>query len=256
METHQKASKPSSISGLLDNTTATTINVPVYQLNFNLSFPPPELAEPSGLLAVGGDLSPKRLLQAYSRGIFPWYSPGDPLLWWSPDPRTVIFPEEFHCPRRLKRTVRQKRFAVRADTCFTEVIEACATIPRQHEKGTWITREMKEAYIQLHEEGFAHSIETWQDGELVGGLYGVSLGRCFFGESMFSRVSDASKTALAVMARKLADWNFRFIDCQFQTDHLAQFGAREIPRSTYLRLLERGLERPTRRGPWEFSQKT
>jgi leucyl/phenylalanyl-tRNA--protein transferase len=230
--------------------------VPVYQLNLNLSFPPPELAEPSGLLAVGGDLSPERLLLAYSRGIFPWYSPGDPLLWWSPDPRTVIFPEEFHCPRRLQRTVRRQRFTVRADTCFSRVIEACATIPRQHEKGTWITREMQEAYIRLHEEGFAHSIETWQDGELAGGLYGVSLGRCFFGESMFSRVSDASKTALAVMVRKLIDWNFHFIDCQFQTDHLTRFGAREIPRHTYLRLLERALERPTRRGPWDFSPTT
>lgn len=230
--------------------------MPVYQLNNSLSFPPPELAEPSGLLAIGGDLRAERLLRAYSRGIFPWYAPGDPLLWWSPDPRTILIPLEFHCPKRLQRTVRRQQFSVRADTSFSQVIEACATIPRKHEKGTWITREMQEAYIQLHEEGFAHSIETWQDNQLVGGLYGVSLGRCFFGESMFSRVSDASKTALAVLAQKLLAWNFKFIDCQFQTEHLSHFGAREISRHTYLRLLERGLERPTRRGPWEVFQTT
>ncbi len=226
--------------------------MPVYQLNNNLVFPPPEMAEPSGLLAIGGNLSPERLLKAYTRGIFPWYSPEDPLLWWSPDPRTVLFPEEFHCPRRLERTVRQHRFEIRTDTVFKQVIEACATIPRQHEKGTWITREMQAAYIQLHLEGFAHSIETWQDNQLVGGLYGVSLGRCFFGESMFSQVSNASKTALAVMVQKLIGWNFDFIDCQFQTEHLSRFGTREISRRRYLRLLERALQNPTKRGNWSF----
>jgi len=202
--------------------------VPVYQLNNNLTFPPPDLAEPTGLLAIGGDLSTERLLQAYARGIFPWYSPGDPLLWWSPDPRTILIPSEFHCPRRLERTVRQQRFSVRADTNFPQVIKACATIPRQHEKGTWITMEMQKAYIQLYETGFAHSIETWQDNQLVGGLYGVSLGRCFFGESMFSRASNASKTALAVMVQKLLEWNFHFIDCQFSGSHGAKAARVEL----------------------------
>ncbi len=227
--------------------------VPVYQLNNSLTFPPPNLAEPTGLLAIGGDLSTERLLQAYARGIFPWYSPGDPLLWWSPDPRTILIPSEFHCPRRLERTVRQQMFTVRADTNFAQVIEACATITREHEKGTWITPEMQTAYIQLHLGGFAHSIETWQDNQLVGGLYGVSLGRCFFGESMFTRASNASKTALAVMVQKLIDWNFHFIDCQFQTKHLSRFGAREISRRKYLRLLEHALEHPSKPGPWNFS---
>ena len=210
------------------------------------------MAEPSGLLAIGGSLSPERLLKAYARGIFPWYSPEDPLLWWSPDPRTVLFPEEFHCPRRLQRTVRRQRFTVRSDTSFAQVIETCATIPRQHEKGTWITAEMQTAYIQLHQEGFAHSIETWQDNQLVGGLYGVSLGRCFFGESMFSQASDASKTALAVMVQKLLEWNFLFIDCQFQTEYLSHFGTREISRHKYLKLLEHAMRHPTKHGPWNF----
>jgi len=226
--------------------------VPVYQLNNSLTFPPPDMAEPSGLLAIGGDLSTERLLQAYARSIFPWYSPGDPLLWWSPDPRTILFPKEFHCPRRLQRTVRQQRFTVRADTSFAQVIKACATIPRQHEKGTWITAEMQAAYIQLHLAGFAHSLETWQDNQLVGGLYGVSLGRCFFGESMFSQVSDASKTALAVMVQKLLEWNFLFIDCQFQTEHLSHFGTRKVSRRKYLRLLEQALHHPTKHGSWNF----
>jgi len=219
---------------------------------YSHNFPDPRHAAEEGLLAYGGDLHPDRILKAYRMGIFPWYTPGDPILWWSPDPRTVLIPEEFHCPRRLERTVRQQRFSIRTDTNFSQVIKACATIPRKHEKGTWITREMQAAYIQLYELGFAHSIETWQEEELVGGLYGISLGRCFFGESMFSLISNASKTALAVLAQQLLSWNFLFIDCQFQTEHLSRFGTREISRAKYLKLLEHALEQPTKPGPWNF----
>ncbi len=224
--------------------------MPIYRLTSELLFPPPEMAEKSGLLAIGGDLSPERLLQAYSRGIFPWFSPGDPLLWWSPDPRTIFVPGEMHIPRRLQRTIRQGRYTVRADSDFKAVISSCATITRRHEKGTWITGGMLAAYNRLHELGFAHSIECWQNGELAGGLYGVAIGRAFFGESMFSRVRDASKVALAALAARLQEWQFLFIDCQFLTDHLARLGAREISRSRYLKVLDKAISYPTIRGPW------
>ena len=194
------------------------------------------LAEPNGLLAAGADLSLPRLLEAYRSGIFPWFANDQPILWWSPDPRTVLFPAEMKVSRSLARTIRNTRFDVRADTAFDEVIEGCRQ-PRRGESGTWITEAMAEAYGALHRAGFAHSVETWLDGDLVGGLYGVALGRAFFGESMFTRVSEASKVALVALARQLEHWGFGVIDCQMNTAHLASFGAREIPRSEFTRRL-------------------
>lgn len=200
------------------------------------------LAEPNGLLAAGGDLSVQRLLDAYSRGIFPWYQKGDPILWWSPDPRMVLLPHELTISRSLAKTVKRKRFEVKIDTAFREVIDACAGSRFASEKrglhATWITPEMQKAYIDLHCAGFAHSIESYFEGELAGGLYGVALGRVFFGESMFYRVSDASKVALAHLARQLARWNFAMIDCQMETSHLASFGARSIARREFTRALK------------------
>jgi leucyl/phenylalanyl-tRNA--protein transferase len=194
------------------------------------------LEEPNGLLAAGADLSLPRLLEAYRNGIFPWFGRDQPILWWSPDPRMVLLPAELKVSRSLARTVRNARFEVRADTAFDAVLDGCRQ-PRRGESGTWITEEMASAYGVLHRAGFAHSVETWLDGELVGGLYGVALGRAFFGESMFARVSDASKVALVALARQLQHWNFGVIDCQMNTAHLASFGAREIPRAEFTRRL-------------------
>ena len=195
------------------------------------------LAEPNGLLAAGADLSLPRLLEAYRNGIFPWFSHDQPILWWSPDPRMVLFPAELKVSRSLARTLRSTRFEVRADTAFDAVIEGCRQ-PRRGESGTWITEEMTEAYGTMHRAGFAHSVETWLDGKLVGGLYGVALGRAFFGESMFARVSDASKVALVALARQLQHWDFGLIDCQMNTAHLASMGASEIPRAEFTRRLQ------------------
>jgi len=194
------------------------------------------LAEPNGLLAAGADLSLPRLLEAYRNGIFPWFGHDQPILWWSPDPRMVLFPAELKVSRSLARTLRNARFEVRADTAFDAVIEGCRQ-PRRGESGTWITEEMTEAYGTMHRAGFGHSVETWLDGKLVGGLYGVALGRAFFGESMFARVSDASKVALVALARQLQHWDFGLIDCQMNTAHLASMGASEIPRAEFTRRL-------------------
>jgi leucyl/phenylalanyl-tRNA--protein transferase len=213
-------------------------------------FPDPQHADPSGLLAVGGDLRPERLLAAYAQGIFPWYSQGQPILWHSPDPRFVLRPERLHISSSLKKTMRRGTYTVRLDTAFAEVVEACARSPRPGQTGTWITREMREAYTQLHTLGLAHSAESWADGELVGGLYGVSLGAAFFGESMFTRAPDASKTAFATLAQHLFGGGFYFIDCQMETDHLARFGAEAWPRSQFLLRLSEALEVATRKGPW------
>lgn len=204
-------------------------------------FPPLEtaLAEPNGLLAAGGDLSPHRLLAAYSRGIFPWYSKGEPILWWSPDPRMVLLPDEIRISRSLAKTLRHKPYEVRLDTAFTAVMEACAATPRDGQAGTWITREMRTAYERLHALGFAHSVETWIDDRLAGGLYGVAIGRAFFGESMFSHVTDASKIALAHLGVQLRHLGFGIIDCQMETAHLASLGARPIPRAQFRALLDR-----------------
>lgn len=215
-------------------------------------FPEPRLAEPDGLLAVGGDLSPERLLRAYASGIFPWFSEGDPILWWSPDPRLVLEPGWLHVPRSLSRAARRERYEVRADTAFAAVIRRCAGSARPGQEGTWITCEMIEAYERLHELGVAHSFEAWEGGRLVGGLYGVSLGGAFFGESMFADRPDASKLAFVRAVRWLAGRGIELIDCQVRTEHLLRFGAREISRTEFLARLERALERPTLGGPWEL----
>ena len=213
--------------------------MPVFRLNARLAFPPAELADESGLLAVGGDLRPERLLLAYSLGIFPWYSEGLPILWYSPDPRLVLESGELVVARSLQKTLRRGRFKVTFDTAFDQVIRACAEVPRPGQSGTWITRDMVRAYRRLHELGYAHSAEAWLDGELAGGLYGVSLGGGFFGESMFARASDASKIAFVTMVEQLARWNIDLIDCQVHTEHLERFGAYEVPRLDYLQMLAR-----------------
>lgn len=202
-------------------------------------FPPVRraLKEPNGLLAAGGDLSLERLLEGYRRGIFPWFSEGDPILWWSPDPRMVLFPSELKISRSLGKTLRNRRYEVRFDSAFAKVIASCAA-PRKGEHGTWIGEAMIAAYLELHRLGYAHSVETWIEGELAGGLYGVALGSVFFGESMFSRVRDASKIALAALVARLRSEGFGLIDCQMHTRHLETLGAREIPRSRFSRLLE------------------
>jgi leucyl/phenylalanyl-tRNA--protein transferase len=224
--------------------------MPVFRLPAEHIFPPPDLAESSGLLAVGGDLSEARLLLAYSMGIFPWYSHVDPILWWSPDPRLVLFPHKLKISRSLKQTMRKKIFTVTLDRAFDRVISSCARVHRRDEGDTWITGEMMEAYIRLHAAGYAHSVEVWYDKQLAGGLYGVSLGSAFFGESMFTKKSNASKVALVTLAQQLSDWDFSFMDCQIITPHLMRLGAQEIPRSKFLTLLESALLRPAKKGKW------
>jgi leucyl/phenylalanyl-tRNA--protein transferase len=203
-------------------------------------FPSPNAAlrEPNGLLAAGGDLEPDRLLGAYVRGIFPWYEKGQPILWWSPDPRAVLWPAELHVSRSLRRTLIKGGFELRVDTAFDEVLAGCAA-PRRYTDATWITSDMARAYGRLHRLGWAHSFETWLGGELVGGLYGVAIGRVFFGESMFARVTDASKVALVRMVRFLEQRGFELIDCQVASEHIASLGARSIPRREFLALLAR-----------------
>lgn len=217
------------------------------------AFPPVEraLAEPNGLLAAGADLSMPRLVQAYREGIFPWFNPGQPPLWWSPDPRMVLFPDQLKVSRSLARTLRRGTFEVRADTAFTEVVGGCRA-PRADQPGTWISDQMAQAYSALHRAGIAHSIESWIDGRLAGGLYGVALGRAFFGESMFTRVTDASKVALVALARQLSRWQFGVIDCQMNTAHLASMGAREIPRAEFTRRLRELVNCEPVPGPWRL----
>ena len=208
----------------------------------DIGFPDIGLAEeaPNGLLAVGGDLSQDRVLNAYRRGIFPWYSPGQPILWWSPAPRMVLFPGEFHCSRSLRRSLRKRAYEVSVDLAFEDVIRACAE-PRGLTEGTWLLPEMIESYVALNQSGHAHSVEVWRDDELVGGLYGIAIGQMFFGESMFSRRDDASKVALGRLAEIAFTQPFQLIDCQIHTDHLAQLGAREITREVFQRALERAV---------------
>ena len=207
---------------------------------------------PNGLLAAGGDLSVARLLEAYRQGIFPWFNAGQPILWWSPDPRMVLFPAELKVSRSLAKTLRKSRFEVRADTVFRDVIQNCG-MPRRDQDGTWITAPMVEAYCELHRAGVAHSVETWLDGELVGGLYGVALGRAFFGESMFTCAADASKVALVTLVRQLERWGFGMVDCQMNTSHLASFGAREIPRADFTRRLRELIHYAPVPAPWRFA---
>jgi leucyl/phenylalanyl-tRNA---protein transferase len=208
------------------------------------AFPPPERADRSGLLAVGGDLRPERLLAGYRRGIFPWYSEGQPILWHSPDPRFVLLPERLHVSRSLAKTLRRGSYRLSSDTAFARVVEACARVPRPGQDGTWITEAMQEAYRTLHRLGHAHSVEAWQGEQLVGGFYGVAVGRIFFGESMFAVAPDASKVAFATAARALFDTGCMLIDCQVETDHLARFGAADLPRRRFLQLLTAGLSGP------------
>ena len=224
-------------------------------LRDNTLFPPVEqaLRIPNGLLAAGGDLTPERLLDAYRRGIFPWFNNDDPILWWSPDPRMVLFPEEFRISRSLLRTLRKKIHEVRTDTAFEQVMRACAA-PRNSQAGTWIHEEMIAAYTELHRMGMAHSVEVWREGELVGGLYGIAIGHMFYGESMFSRSPDASKVALAHLTAQLRRWNFRMIDCQMNTPHLASLGAREIPRTEFIQRLQELVHYPDIDSPWCFDE--
>lgn len=227
--------------------------MPVFLLREDPIFPPPHLAEPSGLLAVGGDLSLSRLVRAYSMGIFPWYDEDSPILWWSPDPRPVLFPDKLRVSRRLARTLRQARFRITLDRDFAGVIRGCAGVCRKEERGAWIIPEMIAAYETLHAAGLAHSAEAWLDGELVGGLYGVALGRMFFGESMFHLATDASKVALVHLAGFLGRHGFACIDCQQATGHMLRFGAEELPRDRFLALLGRASRRGSLPGPWDIA---
>ncbi|MBU0594972.1 MAG: leucyl/phenylalanyl-tRNA--protein transferase [Gammaproteobacteria bacterium] len=217
------------------------------------AFPPVTraLQEPNGLLAAGGALSPQTLVEAYRHGIFPWFNPGEPILWWSPDPRMVLFPAELKVSRSLRKTLKNRAFEVRVDTAFLAVMKNCAA-PRDGQSGTWISEEMIAAYSQLHEMGLAHSVETWRDGELIGGLYGIALGKMFYGESMFSHASDASKIAFVHLVRQLELWDFGMIDCQMKTSHLASLGAREIPRAVFVQRLGLLIELPHVPGRWQF----
>jgi leucyl/phenylalanyl-tRNA--protein transferase len=223
---------------------------PYLEEDQRIQFPPPESASPDGILGAGGNLSPGMLLSAYTQGIFPWYSPGEPILWWSPDPRFVLFPRKIHISKSLKRTMRKQIFTYTFDECFRRVMKKCGQVPRPGQNGTWITREMLEGYTRLHELGYAHSLEVWQDGDLAGGLYGVSLGNIFFGESMFTEKNDASKAGFVVLTSILRSEGFLLIDSQVYTPHLDRFGAEEIPRFEYLELLNRALQGTTRKGNW------
>jgi leucyl/phenylalanyl-tRNA--protein transferase len=217
------------------------------------AFPPVEAAldEPNGLLVQGGDLSMELLLDAYRHGIFPWFNPGEPILWWSPDPRMVLIPGDIRVTRSLAKRMRNGGFDLRIDTAFVEVMRACGA-PREDGAGSWISAEMVAAYSWLFDAGYAHSVETWRDGELVGGLYGVAIGRMFYGESMFSREADASKFALVRLAQQLQQWEFGMIDCQMETTHLSSMGARTLPRTAFVARLTELVNLPHRPGPWTF----
>jgi len=225
--------------------------MPVFRLDDRLVFPPVHLAE-DGLLALGGDLRPERLLLGYTQGIFPWYAENLPILWHSPDPRMIMTTRDLVVQRSLRKAIRRKPYRLTMDRAFGDVLEGCASAPRPGQTGTWLIPEMVTAYTRLFDLGFAHSIEAWRGDELVGGLYGVSLGAAFFGESMFTRAPDASKIAFVACARQLDAWSIGLIDCQVHTDHLERFGAYEVPRARYLDLLKIALDEPTRRGRWAF----
>lgn len=226
--------------------------MPVYRLTDKLTFPPPEGASPEGVVAVGGDTSPERLLLAYSQGIFPWPHRGLPLCWFSPDPRFVISFDRVHVGRSLRKRIRAGGVEIRTDTAFDRVLRACAGAPRPGQDGTWITPEIRRGYSELHRLGFAHSVETFCDGELVGGLYGVALGKSFCGESMFAVSPDASKLATVALLGNLCSWGFHFVDCQVHTQHLARFGAEEWPRPRFLAALRNAVAEPRLRESWRF----
>jgi leucyl/phenylalanyl-tRNA--protein transferase len=223
--------------------------MPVFRLNEALVFPSVELSEANGLLAVGGDLAPERLIMAYGQGIFPWFGEDEPILWWSPDPRLVVFPAKLHVSRSMRQILKQKIFTVTYDRCFREVITACR-LSRRGERETWITEPMVDAYCRLHEQGIAHSVEAWHHGELAGGLYGVALGGCFFGESMFTRVSNASKAAFITLIRALQARGFLLIDCQVDSPHLQSLGAELMPRKIFLDIMTSALQQATQQGIW------
>jgi leucyl/phenylalanyl-tRNA--protein transferase len=225
--------------------------MPVFRLDERLVFPPVHLAE-DGLLALGGDLRPERLILGYTQGIFPWYAENLPILWHSPDPRMIMKTSELIVQRSLRKAIRKQPYELTMDKAFIDVLHGCSTSPRPGQTGTWLIPEMVDAYSKLFELGFAHSIEAWQGGELVGGLYGVSLGGAFFGESMFARAPDASKIAYVACVRQLEAWSIHLIDCQVHTEHLERFGAYEVSRGRYLELLHTALDEPTRRGRWAF----
>lgn len=220
--------------------------MPVFRLTENIIFPHPHLANKDGILAVGGDLSPERLLLAYENGIFPWYQ-GDPIIWWSPDPRFVLFPEDIRISKSMKKLIKKETYNITFDKSFREVIHMCGKL---REGNTWLDVEMLEAYCVLHEKGYAHSVETWFHDQLVGGLYGISMGKCFFGESMFSTMANSSKLALVTLCEKLLKKNFTMIDCQVYSEHLESMGAIEISRATFLNLLKNGLQYDTLLGNW------
>lgn len=226
--------------------------MPIYQLDDRLWFPDPQGAE-EGIVAIGGDLSPERLLFAYSKGIFPWFDEDDPIIWWCPDPRYLLFPDKFHVSRSFRRFLNKQKFKITLDENFQDVIENCATIERTDQDGTWITDEMMSAYIELHRLGYAHSVEVWDEShQLVGGMYGVSIGRAFFGESMFSKQANASKTALYYLSNLLSKKGFSFIDAQVHTPHMVALGAEPIARSKFLHLLDHALQFPTWIGKWSI----
>ena len=216
-------------------------------------FPPLDAASPEGLLAIGGDLCPDRILSAYRRGIFPWFSGNQPILWWSPTPRAVLLPSQIRISRSLKKNIRNRGFRITTDRAFVDVVKECAK-DREQQKGTWITTEMRDAYTALHGRGHAHSVETWQNGELVGGLYGISIGKAFFGESMFARVTDSSKTALVGLSTLLTNWEYHFIDCQVRSSHLDSLGAKCIPRNQFSKMLERAIRVPVAPHHWTHSK--
>lgn len=225
--------------------------MPVFLLNEDPeAFPQPSRADRSGLLAVGGDLRPARLLAAYRRGIFPWYSEGQPILWHSPNPRFVLEASRLYVGKSLRKTIKRGLYQVRFDTAFDQVMHACARVPRPGQSGTWITDEMRAAYGELHRQGYAHSVEAWLGDRLVGGAYGVSLGAAYFGESMFALEPDASKVAFVTLVERLRGWGIELIDCQVETEHLARFGAENWPRERFLEALKTALQAPTRQGPW------
>lgn len=224
--------------------------MPVYQLTEQLIFPHPTLASEDGLLAIGGDLSTDRLLLAYANGIFPWFTEDSPIMWWALDPRMVLFPEKLKVSKSLRQTLNSKKFDISFDKHFSGVINSCAEIQRPDQDDTWITGSMIEAYIRLHQAGYAHSVETTYDGKLVGGLYGVSLGKAFFGESMFHQMRDASKVALYYLVQQLKKWDFHVIDVQQETTHMQRLGAETIPLSDFLGLLKKSLKFPTFKGKW------
>ncbi|MFO7988582.1 MAG: leucyl/phenylalanyl-tRNA--protein transferase [Desulfotignum sp.] len=225
--------------------------MPLFRLSSRLEFPPAWLARSDGLLCIGGDLSCERILLAYQNGIFPWFSDNEPILWWSPDPRLVLYPSEIRISKSLRKTLKKNRFRITINQAFEQTISACSQPRKDPNEGTWLVEEMKDAYIELHCQGHAHSVEAWHQDRLVGGLYGVAMGCVFFGESMFSLESDASKAALVALARHLNTHGFDFIDCQVTTDHLCRMGAVELPRNRFLDLLGRSIIRQPVSGVWE-----